>query len=164
MNTTDITLAEFFASNLTQGGMIQRKLRVTTLAELMMHTPRMILHASGLGTPSANFVTAQATEHQLKQRKSDPLEENVLDYLARAYGSLDNSPVSVLNFMVSAQNVVFFRPLVIVTQLAADNPRLTIEDLKSSDEEIQVSGPSPLLQDMQDFGRRLHDWGFQRRD
>ena len=158
MNTLISTsLEEFLASNRKIGGIIIKRLKVKTVAELLMHTPRSITGASGLGPATQQFVAQQAAAFGLAQREND---ENVMDYLIRSYGSIDATSISVLNFEISNQDLAFYKPIWIVDQLLIEQPHLTIGAIKHEYGNEIVLEKEPTIGEMVRFMQRAHLWGF----
>ena len=158
MNTLISTsLEEFLASNRKIGSLITKHLKVKTVAELLMHTPRSITGASGLGTATQQFIAQQATAFGLAQREND---ENVMDYLIRSYGSIDATSISVLNFEISNQDLTFYKPIWIVDQLLIEQPPLTIGAIKHEYGNEIVLEKEPTIGEMIRFMQRARLWGF----
>ena len=151
------SLEEFLASDRRIRGIITKQLKVKTTAELLMHTPREITGATGLGPATQQFIAGQAQQFGLSQRESD---ENVMDYVIRVYGSIDATSIAVLNFEISNQDLAFYKPVWIVDQLLIEQPNLTIGAIKHEYGNEIVLEKEPTIGEVVRFMERARHWGF----
>ncbi|MEO6109993.1 MAG: hypothetical protein ABIP50_03225 [Candidatus Saccharimonadales bacterium] len=157
-----MTLDTVFEDSPLSLNIIKKRLKVTTLEELMLYTPMMIMNTSGVGSPIAAYIRGRFTElnwaHHAHLRLRDNTE-SVLDFIDTMYHALINAPLVVLNFSLDHTGSIIHKPLELVQMFLEVKPDAVVLDLDDLDDFLTASNcPKSFITDL---SKRMIEWKLQ---